>query len=150
MRRFKRLRLPRYTTVIGRDTEVAGDLSFSGGLHLDGLVHGNVVGAATGGATLIVSEHGRIRGDVRVENLILNGVVEGDVHVTQRAELASEARVSGALHYRWLEMAMGAEVNGQLLRTGEGEGGGEGSEAAPLASGTSGEVPVIAAKIAGE
>jgi len=121
MARLKRFKPPKVSTVIGRGTEVTGDIQFDGGLHLDGLVRGNVTGARDNHSTLTVSEQGTIEGDVRVDNLILNGAVVGDVYADERVELASEARVTGTVYYRLLEMAMGAEVNGQLVHTEEQE-----------------------------
>ncbi len=115
MARTKRLKAPKVATVIGRGTTITGDLAFPSGLHLDGAIKGNVVGEADSNSTLTVSEQGAIEGDVRVENLILNGTVVGDVHANGRVELASNARVTGTVYYRLLEMAMGAEVNGQLV-----------------------------------
>jgi cytoskeletal protein CcmA (bactofilin family) len=102
-------------TVIGAHTRVEGDVNFSGGLHVDGVVRGNIVAEKGSDAVLTVSEHGRIEGDVRVPNLVLNGAVEGDVHVGERVELASHAKVKGNLFYKLIEMAMGAEVNGNLV-----------------------------------
>lgn len=121
MARNKRFRAPKVSTVIGAATQVTGDLEFSGGLHLDGSIKGNVSGASDGQSTLTLSEQGRVEGDVRVDNLILNGTVVGDVYANERAELAADARVTGTVYYRLLEMAMGAEVNGQLVHTDEEE-----------------------------
>jgi cytoskeletal protein CcmA (bactofilin family) len=118
---MKRFKPPKVSTVIGKGTEVHGDLTFTAGLHLDGAVTGNVTGSPDSDSTIIVSEQGLIEGDVRVDNLILNGTVVGDVYVHGRAELASAARVTGTVYYRLLEMAMGAEVNGQLVHTEEQE-----------------------------
>lgn len=115
MLRKKRFKAPRVNTVIGEQTAITGDLAFTGGLHLDGRIVGNVHGQSDTYATLIVSEKGVIEGDVRVENLILNGTVNGDVYASQRVELAGNARVSGTVYYSLLEMAMGAEVNGKLV-----------------------------------
>ncbi|MEN8176126.1 MAG: polymer-forming cytoskeletal protein [Pseudomonadota bacterium] len=120
MRNKRRFRPPRFTTVVGKGTVIRGDLMFSGGLHLDGQVLGNVVSEPDDhSATLTVSDVGRIKGDVRVANIILNGSVYGDVRATQRVELAEKARVSGKVHYRLLEMAIGSEVNGELLHLEE-------------------------------
>lgn len=121
MARLKRFKPPKVSTVIGQGTVISGDVEFSGGLHLDGAVKGNVLGDDDSRATLTVSEQGRVEGDVRVENLILNGMVVGDVFATERAELAANARVTGTVYYRLLEMAMGAEVNGKLVHTDEQE-----------------------------
>jgi cytoskeletal protein CcmA (bactofilin family) len=114
---MKKFRPPKVSTVIGKGTEIRGDLVFVEGLHLDGAIRGNVSGETEGNSTITVSEQGLIEGDVRVDNLILNGTVVGDVYVKERAELASAARVSGTVYYRLLEMAMGAEVNGQLVHS---------------------------------
>ncbi|WP_419608922.1 bactofilin family protein, partial [Thiolapillus sp.] len=58
-----------------------------------------------------------VEGDVKVDNLILDGIIIGDVFACNRVELASGAQVTGNLHYKLLEMAMGAQVNGQLIHT---------------------------------
>lgn len=121
MARGRRFKAPKVSTVIGAGTVITGDVEFAGGLHLDGAIRGNVVGTADTRSTLTVSEQGAVEGDVRVENLILNGTVTGDVHADGRTELAPDARVIGTVYYRMLEMAMGAEVNGQLVHTEEEE-----------------------------
>ncbi len=117
----KRFKAPKVSTVIGRGTVIRGDLEFEGGLHLDGRIIGNVSGIEGGEAAITVSEQGTIEGDVRVDVLILNGTVVGDVYASERVELASQAQVTGTVHYRLLEMAMGAEVNGQLVHASQEE-----------------------------
>lgn len=119
MARTRKFRAPKVSTVIGVDTEVSGDIRFKAGLHLDGTIRGNVIGEPDSNSTLMVSDKGTVEGDVRVDNLILNGSVIGDVYANARVELASAARVTGTVYYRLLEMAMGAEVNGQLVHTEE-------------------------------
>ena len=42
MARYKKFRAPKITTVIGRETELRGDVKFHGGLHIDGSVKGDV------------------------------------------------------------------------------------------------------------
>ncbi len=91
---------------------------------MDGHIHGNVVAEGEGRSVLILSEHGRIEGEVRVPQVVLNGTVIGDVHASERVELASKARVTGNVYYNLIEMAIGAEVNGSLVhrtRTAEAE-----------------------------
>ena len=115
MARAKRFKAPKVSTVIGQGTAIDGDVGFSGGLHLDGTIKGKVSGEAETQSTLTISEQGKVEGDVYVDNLILNGEVVGDVYARERVELATNARVTGTVYYRLLEMAMGAEVNGQLV-----------------------------------
>lgn len=104
-------------TLIGRQTEILGDVRFSGGLHVDGKIKGKVIAdGANKAASLSVSETGAVEGDVRVPNIILNGRVSGDVHATERIHLAARARVAGNVYYKVIEMEAGAEINGQMVR----------------------------------
>lgn len=111
----KKIRTARVDTLVGSNTVLHGDLSFSGGLHVDGTVKGNVVASDDSHSVLTLSEHGSIEGEVRVPNIVLNGAVSGDVYASERIELALLARVNGNVYYNLLEMAMGAEVNGSLV-----------------------------------
>lgn len=109
----------RIDTLIGRHTHIKGDVSFSGGLRIDGSIAGNINATTDEASLLTLSDHGSIEGEVRVPNLIINGEINGNVYVSQHVELAPKARIHGNLYYRMLEMAMGAEVNGHLIRAQE-------------------------------
>jgi cytoskeletal protein CcmA (bactofilin family) len=102
-------------TLIGRQTEILGDVRFTGGLHVDGKIKGKVDASGDKGSSLSISESGSIEGDVRVPNIVLNGQVVGDVHASGTITLAAKARVVGNVYYRILEMEGGAAVNGQLV-----------------------------------
>jgi len=110
----------RINTLIGQGTEINGDLVFSGGLHVDGKVCGNVVAEEGSTAILILSEFGRIEGEVKVPNMVLNGEIVGDVYGSVRVELAPKSRIKGSVYYNLIEMAIGAEVNGGLIHQPDG------------------------------
>jgi cytoskeletal protein CcmA (bactofilin family) len=57
MARFKRKRTAKISTVVGQQTMITGDVVFSGGLHLDGRIKGNVIGEG-GAFSLVVSHEG--------------------------------------------------------------------------------------------
>lgn len=126
--RSKRRKVTRVDSLIGQNSQVLGELKFTGGLHCDGAVRGNVMAGDDDTSVLTLSDRGSIEGEVRVPYVILNGLVVGDVHASRHIELASSARVEGDVYYNLIEMAMGAEVNGRLVHTGE-------RERAPLALG---------------
>jgi cytoskeletal protein CcmA (bactofilin family) len=115
----KRIRTTKIDTLIGHNSEMLGDVRFSGGLHVDGTIKGNVVAEEDASSVLTLSESGTIEGEVRVSNVVLNGTVIGDVHARQHIELAPNARITGNVYYRLIEMAMGAEVNGNLVHVAE-------------------------------
>ncbi len=98
-------------TLIGARTRIDGDVEFSGGLHLDGHINGNVRAQTGSGAVLSVSEHGCIEGSVVAPSIVLNGVVDA----AERVELGPKARVLGNVYYSIIETAIGAQINGKLL-----------------------------------
>lgn len=102
-------------TLIGRTTRIKGDVTFSGGFHLDGQVVGNVRAEAGTTSVLSVSEHGTIEGSVDAPHVVLNGTVTGDIRARERVELGAKARVNGNVHYCVIEMALGASINGKLV-----------------------------------
>ena len=104
-------------SLIGQNTEVKGDIIFKGGLHVDGKVKGNVISAEGEDSVLTLSERGTIEGEVKVPNIVINGNVIGDVHASAHVELATQAKIHGSVYYNLIEMAMGAEVNGNLVHT---------------------------------
>jgi cytoskeletal protein CcmA (bactofilin family) len=105
----------RIDTLVGKSARVAGDVEFTGGLHLDGRVAGNVRADNDPTATLSVSETGAIDGNVEVPNVVLNGAVRGDILARDRVVLGATARVQGNVHYGIIEMTLGAEIKGKLV-----------------------------------
>jgi cytoskeletal protein CcmA (bactofilin family) len=105
----------RIDTLLGRTANLNGDLEFSGGLHLDGRVNGNVRSTAADGGALSVSETGFIEGSVQVTSIVMNGTVNGDMHARERLVLGGKARVNGNVYYGVIEMAPGAVITGKLI-----------------------------------
>ena len=109
----------RIDTLIGAKTRINGDVEFGGGFHIDGYVNGNVKCALGGDDILSVSEAGCIEGSVVVPNIILNGVVKGDIEASGRVELGPRAQVLGSVHYTTIETAVGARITGKLIHRGK-------------------------------
>jgi cytoskeletal protein CcmA (bactofilin family) len=105
----------RIDCLIGAGTRVEGNLIFSGGLRVDGSVHGNIVAEEGKSGTLVISEQARVEGEVRAPHLVINGTVVGPVHSVEYVELQSKANVTGDVHYNTLEMQLGAVVEGRLV-----------------------------------
>jgi cytoskeletal protein CcmA (bactofilin family) len=109
----------RLSSLIAEDVEIVGDLHFTGGVRIDGCVKGNVIGHAGEGASrplLVLSEKGRIEGDVACGDAVINGSVVGDLAVEHFLELQAGARVSGTIRYQHLQLDVGATVQGLLQK----------------------------------
>jgi len=105
----------RIDCLIGAGTVIKGDMTFDGGLRVDGHVQGNVVSVEGKPGTLVLSEAARIEGEIRVSHVVINGTVVGPVHAADYVELQSKANVTGDVYYRTLEMHLGAVVQGRLV-----------------------------------
>ena len=105
------------TTLISPGTTVRGDITFTGHLDIEGEVNGSIQAEPGQDAILRVVEGGKVAGEVKVPHAMINGKVEGDIHATERLELAERAVVDGDVYYNLIEMAVGAKVNGGLRHT---------------------------------
>ncbi len=102
------------TTLIASGTEIHGDVRFTGRLHVDGKIEGAITGEGTQ-ATLTLSEHATVQGEIVAPNILIDGKVVGDVTAGERLELACNAHVEGNIYYKLLEMAAGAQINGKMV-----------------------------------
>lgn len=114
-----KVRSSKIETLIGQDIEIHGDVKFSGGLHLDGKIIGNAIADGSGNSVFIISDKGRVEGDISVSFAVINGEVTGNVYASEKLELSGGARITGNVHYNLLEMASGAEVNGKMVHESE-------------------------------
>lgn len=103
-------------TLIGPRVVIRGDITFSGGLYVEGTIQGSVI-AEEGctDAVVTLSDKGVIEGEVRAPNVVVNGQLRGDVYASGHIELAANARVEGNVYYQVVQMAAGAMLTGRLI-----------------------------------
>jgi cytoskeletal protein CcmA (bactofilin family) len=109
----------RIDSLIGDGTTVEGNVIFNGGLRVDGRVKGNVLAGDEQPSTLVLSERARVEGEIRVSHAVVNGTVIGPVYATEYVELQPKCNVTGDVHYRTLEIQLGAVVQGRLVHQEE-------------------------------
>ena len=121
------IKMATLSTLLAEGVEITGDVVFSGGMRIDGLVKGDVIGRpgeGQGASLLVLSDKGRIEGSIRCGDAVINGMVTGDLDIEHRLELQSDARVRGTIRYKQLQMDVGASVSGQLVKAEDGVAGG--------------------------
>lgn len=102
-------------TLVGSGSILQGDLEFTGGLRVDGQIKGHVSAQDTNNGTLVLSESGVIEGDINVPHVVINGTVKGNIASNGHVELQANAKVNGDIHYKAVEMELGAVLNGSLV-----------------------------------
>lgn len=106
--------------------ELQGDITTTKDLKLKGKIRGNAAGCnvelhsihmvgnitASGRATLDAGSE--VEGDVTAESVTLNGKVQGNVQVSKRLSLESEAVICGRVSADKLSVEEGAIIQGEI------------------------------------
>ncbi len=105
----------RIDSLIGATTRIEGNVIFTGGLRVDGMIRGNVSSVAEQPGTLVVSAEARIDGEVQAAHIVVNGSINGPVHAMETLELQAGSKVKGDVFYKSIEIHQGAVVEGRLV-----------------------------------
>ena len=117
-KKYDEIHRTKIDSLVGENTIIEGHMNFEGRMHIVGTVIGNINSEGKD-SLLILSEGALVVGDVKVNHLIVNGQIDGCVYVNGKVELFDKARINGNVHYNLLELPVGAEVNGKLIREDE-------------------------------
>ena len=91
-----------------RSARVEGLLEASDPTRVDGLVQGKILSKSS----VIVGEHGVVRGDINAVEILIAGTVYGNLKAEQRIELTETGRVLGDLVTKTLVIDEGASFKG--------------------------------------
>lgn len=103
-------------TIVGPTSVFRGDVEFTGAMRVEGSVIGSVSGVPGSTSRLWLDETGSIFGNVSVTDAVIEGRITGNVYCLGYLELGASASIQGDVHYAYLEMHLGATVNGLLMR----------------------------------
>src|SRR3954462_9420056 len=70
-------------TLLGKGSEFEGKLTFEGQVRIDGKFNGQI----NTKDTLVIGDGARVNAEIFAGTVIVNGVVEGNIHATQIIEL---------------------------------------------------------------
>jgi cytoskeletal protein CcmA (bactofilin family) len=97
------------STLLGRDTQIEGALTFKETIRVDGRIKGKLISAQ---GTLIIGENAQIEADVQVGVAIIRGKVHGRVEAEQRIEIYAPAQVHGDISAPTVTIDSGVVFNG--------------------------------------
>jgi cytoskeletal protein CcmA (bactofilin family) len=100
------------TSLISPGTEIDGHISFKGGLRIDGHVTGNVTASGANPSMLVLGEERFIQGKICVSHAVINGTVLGPIQSHESLELLAQAKVTGSVYYKNIDIQLGATING--------------------------------------
>jgi cytoskeletal protein CcmA (bactofilin family)/beta-lactam-binding protein with PASTA domain len=98
-----------FATVIGKDAAFKGELTFEGGVRVDGRFEGAI---STAGQVL-VSKDGQLKAEVSAGSVALEGRLEGNLTAKDRVELRATAQMMGDVRAAKLLVVVGATFVGR-------------------------------------
>jgi cytoskeletal protein CcmA (bactofilin family) len=102
---------------LGKDTVFEGKMTFEGVLRLEGRFEGEIFESGT----LIVGETAVVKGQIGVNTIIINGLVEGDVCAKGRVEIHSTGKLHGNLVTPALTVNEGGILDGHCKMGGKSD-----------------------------
>lgn len=95
-------------TIIGKDTQVKGNVSANGTIRIDGQVEGEV---STKG-DIIIGETGEVKAQIKARSATIAGTLHGNADVIDKLELAATGKIYGDIKTGVLIIGEGAIFKG--------------------------------------
>ena len=100
---------------LGKETAFEGKMTFEGIFRLDGKFEGEIFESGT----LIVGETALVKGKIGVNTVVINGLVEGEVHAKGRVEIHSTGKLYANLSTPVITIAEGGIFEGSCKMEGK-------------------------------
>lgn len=98
-------------TIISASVLIEGTLTFERSI----CINGSFTGELIGGARLHIGPTGYIKADINLESALIEGRLEGNVHISGHLEIAATATVKGDIIAKTITVKSGAILNGLVL-----------------------------------
>ena len=102
--------VPARVTTIGRDVTLVGDFITSDTLEIKGTLKGNVVSDTR----IHIAESGVLNGDAKATDILVDGVADGRIMISNVAEISNTGSLQGALEVKTLVTNPGSHFDGKL------------------------------------
>ena len=99
------------TSVIGRSVTINGQISASEDVSIDGLVEGTI---SLPNSRLTLGPNARVTADIEAQDVVIYGLVEGNIHATGRIELRESAVLRGDLVASRLSIEENTSIKGKV------------------------------------
>ncbi len=101
------------SSIVGQDMTIVGNLTFKSKIQVDGRLQGNLSGTC-----LVLSESGRIVGDIVTDSLICYGQIDGNITVG-KLFLKKTGVINGRVETSDLSVESGGCLNGEIRPRGQ-------------------------------
>jgi cytoskeletal protein CcmA (bactofilin family) len=105
------MKLPEGSTTIGKSVTIRGEVSGKEDLYMDGVVEGTI---SLPESRLTVGPNARVMADMSAHDVVIYGLVEGNIRATGRIELRESAVVRGDIVAERLSIEENASIKGKV------------------------------------
>ena len=109
MQFMKRKTTDSIVSLLGRGAEMTGEISFTNGLRVEGIIKGKVHSEAT----LEIGAGGLVEAEVNVRNISIHGEFRGTIKAADRVEIHKDGKVVGDIYSPCLIIDAGAIFDGR-------------------------------------
>jgi cytoskeletal protein CcmA (bactofilin family) len=96
-------------SLLGEGAEMDGEISFTNGFRVDGVVRGKVKSEAA----LAIGRAGKVNAEVNVKKISISGEFHGVIHASDRVEIYRDGKVYGDIFSPCLIIEAGAIFEGR-------------------------------------
>jgi cytoskeletal protein CcmA (bactofilin family) len=96
-------------SIVGKNSDISGELNVSGTLRVDGMVHGKL-----NAECVIISETAMVKGDIKARAIIVGGKVEGNLIGEEIIEIKPKGVVLGEIVTKKFFVIEGGILNGRV------------------------------------
>jgi cytoskeletal protein CcmA (bactofilin family) len=106
------------TTTLGKETVFRGTMRFKKSLKIDGDFEGRIESSGF----LFIEDGAKIKADIKVNSIIVGGIVYGNIIAKERLEMLSTGKVYGNIKTAKLKIADGVVFKGkcEMIKNNEG------------------------------
>ncbi len=95
-------------TIIGKGTQIKGEITVEGSTRIDGMISGKLVS----NDVVTIGANGEVKAEVKARSIIVGGRVEGNLEASEKIELQAKAELHGDLIAKSLLIEHGAIFHG--------------------------------------
>lgn len=108
---------------LGTPTIISEHTTLSGSMHSKQhvIIQGEFIGDCDINNLLSLEMGASWKGDIKAHNVVVNGEVNGDLHVSEKLEVGEHAIVNGNIYAAVLAIAKGAIIKGEIHMTSDQE-----------------------------
>ena len=96
-------------TVLGKDTDLNGELSFKKSLQINGKFEGEIVS----GGYLVIGDGAHVKANIKAKTVIINGTVYGNIEASSKLEIQEKGKLFGNIRTAKLRIADGVVFEGK-------------------------------------